>query len=102
MVQKVVEWLVVLGLYLPPNSGILPITKAKMISFGLKTIVSTMNFEEYLLGKKIDPAAFRQHEAERFQEWQNLYEQLHPESFTAQKKFLINEIRRKYLLPARV
>ncbi len=57
-----------------------------------------MNFEEYLISKKIDIQAFRQQEAERFHEWHTLFAQLHPESFTAQKKFLINYIRRKYLL----
>ncbi|AEI49243.1 hypothetical protein [Runella slithyformis] len=57
-----------------------------------------MSFEEYLITKKIDIKAFRQHEAERFQEWAALYAQVHPESFTAQKKFLLNDVRRKYLL----
>ncbi|WP_028664580.1 hypothetical protein [Runella zeae] len=55
-----------------------------------------MTFEEYLISKKIDITAFRQHEAERFNEWERLFAQLHPESFTAQKKFLINDTRRKY------
>ncbi|MDF7818301.1 hypothetical protein P1X15_11870 [Runella sp. MFBS21] len=55
-----------------------------------------MTFEEYLISKKIDIKAFRQHEAERFSEWERLFAQLHPESFTAQKKFLINDTRRKY------
>ena len=57
-----------------------------------------MTFEEYLTSKKIDKKAFSQHEAERFQEWETLFGQLHPESFTAQKKFLINDMRKKYLL----
>jgi hypothetical protein len=60
-----------------------------------------MTFEQYLISKKIDIKAFRQHEAERFHEWETLYAQLHPESFTAQKKFLINDMRRKYLLKIR-
>lgn len=55
-----------------------------------------MTFEAYLFSKKIDITTFRQQEAERFQEWQTLFRQLHPDSFTAQKKFLINDIRRKY------
>lgn len=55
-----------------------------------------MTFEEYLISKKIDITTFRQHEAERFNEWERLFAQLHPESFTAQKKFLINDTRRKY------
>ncbi|TAH05440.1 MAG: hypothetical protein EAZ14_13385 [Runella slithyformis] len=57
-----------------------------------------MDFEQYLASKKIDGQAFRQHEAERFQEWERLFSQLHADSFTAQKKFLLNETRRRYLL----
>ncbi|MFN4145684.1 MAG: hypothetical protein ACK4GN_07660 [Runella sp.] len=57
-----------------------------------------MTFEEYLKSKKIDVLAFSRHEAERFEEWKTLFEQIHPESFTAQKKFLLNDTRRKYLL----
>lgn len=57
-----------------------------------------MTFEEYLVTKKIDTKTFSQQEAERFQEWEQLFSQIHPESFTAQKKFLINDVRRKYLL----
>jgi hypothetical protein len=59
-----------------------------------------MQFEAYLEGKKIDAAAFRQAEPVRFVEWEQLYAQLHPESFTAQKLFVINGIRRKYRLQA--
>lgn len=57
-----------------------------------------MTFEEYLIKKKIDPEAFRKGEPERWQEWHGLFEQMHPNSFTEQKKFLINDIRRKYQL----
>lgn len=54
-------------------------------------------FEEYLR-KKIDGAAFAQHEPQRWQEFQELFAQMHPNSFTAQKLFLINTIRRNYPL----
>nr|WP_305953149.1 hypothetical protein [Emticicia oligotrophica] len=37
-------------------------------------------------------------EPERFAEWRRLFAEMHPESFTSQKKFLINPTRRKYLL----
>ena len=57
-----------------------------------------MTFEAYLISKKIDGQAFEQQEPERYQEWKHLFEQVHPESFTTQKKFLINPIRRRYLL----
>ena len=57
-----------------------------------------MTFEEYLVSKKINAGAFRSGEASRFVEWQQLFEQVHPDSFTAQKKFLLNDVRRRYLL----
>ncbi|WP_304233949.1 hypothetical protein [Jiulongibacter sediminis] len=57
-----------------------------------------MTFAEYLISKKIDGSAFQKAEPERFDEWQKVFEQVHPESFTAQKKFLINPTRRKYTL----
>ncbi|MFC5408152.1 hypothetical protein ACFPMF_02435 [Larkinella bovis] len=55
-----------------------------------------MTFEEFLAGKKIDENQFRQNEPIRYHSWKAEFEQLHPESFTTQKKFLINEVRRKY------
>ncbi|EAY28220.1 hypothetical protein [Microscilla marina] len=57
-----------------------------------------MDFEEFLKNKKIDENLFKEKEHARWQEWKTLFEQMHPNSFTAQKKFLINDIRRKYLL----
>ncbi len=58
-----------------------------------------MSFDEYLISKKIDTKKFHQTEPERYQEWKSLFNQMNAESFTAQKKFLINPTRRKYLLP---
>ena len=57
-----------------------------------------MNFEEYLLQKKIDASLFQRTEPTRYAEWQKEFVQVHPESFTAQKKFLLNDTRRKYLV----
>lgn len=57
-----------------------------------------MEFEEYLKAKKIDGAAFKKGDILRYQEWSGLFETMHPESFTAHKKFLINEIRKRYHL----
>jgi hypothetical protein len=57
-----------------------------------------MDFKEYLAIKKIDAAAFEASDSERFNDWAALFEVLHPDSFTAQKKFYINRIRRKYLV----
>ncbi|MFN3487507.1 MAG: hypothetical protein ACK4YV_00155 [Emticicia sp.] len=55
-----------------------------------------MIFEEYLITKKIDATEFQKSEPQRFDEWKYLFAQMHAESFTAQKKFLINSTRRKY------
>lgn len=57
-----------------------------------------MSFEEFLKNKKIDENLFKNNEPERWNTWKTLFEQMHPNSFVAQKKFLINDIRRKYLL----
>ena len=57
-----------------------------------------MTFDDYLTQKKIDAERFQQAEPERFREWQREFVQMHPESFTVQKKFLLNDIRRKYLV----
>lgn len=57
-----------------------------------------MNFEEYLISKKIDSITFRQAEPARWQEWNTLFDQISPTSFTSQKLYLINPVRRKYPL----
>ncbi|MBL7859418.1 MAG: hypothetical protein JNM57_17125 [Cyclobacteriaceae bacterium] len=57
-----------------------------------------MNFEAYLITKKIDAQAFRAAETHVWEAWQSEFEQVHPNSFTAQKLYLINPIRRKYPL----
>jgi hypothetical protein len=57
-----------------------------------------MDFEAYLLSKKIDSAAFLKAERDIWQNWKDEFEQVHPNSFTAQKLYLINPIRRKYPL----
>jgi hypothetical protein len=57
-----------------------------------------VNFEEYLISKKIDGLAFSKAEPDLFQTWKQEFEQMHPNSFTVQKLNLINPVRRKYLL----
>jgi len=59
-----------------------------------------MNFEEYLISKKIDSQAFKTAESTLWNEWNGLFDQMNADSFTAQKLYLINSIRRKYLLKA--
>lgn len=57
-----------------------------------------MEFDEYLKGKKIDPAKFKQAESSQYAAFERIFNQIHPESFTQQKLFLINKIRRAYKL----
>lgn len=57
-----------------------------------------MSFEEYLISKKIDSQAFRAAEPHFWNDWNRLFEAMSPASFTAQKLYLINPLRRKYLL----
>ncbi len=58
-----------------------------------------LSFDNYLIQKKIDKTLFLKSKPLVFQEWKQLFEQIHPDSFTAQKKFFINSIRREFLLP---
>lgn len=57
-----------------------------------------MNFEAYLISKKIDPAAFEKAEPLLWKTWNMEFESMHPNSFTAQKLYLINPIRRMFPL----
>jgi hypothetical protein len=59
-----------------------------------------VNFEEYLHSKKIDSSAFKNAESDVWESWKKEFEQIHPASFTSQKLYLINPIRRKYQLKA--
>lgn len=55
-------------------------------------------FAEYLKSKKIDPEGFQSNEPDTFEDFEKQFLQLHPKSFTMQKLFYINVLRRKYLL----
>jgi hypothetical protein len=57
-----------------------------------------MTFTDYLISKKIDQEAFQKAEPALFEIWKTEFEQMHPNSFTAQKLYLINPLRRKYTL----
>jgi hypothetical protein len=57
-----------------------------------------ITFEQYLVSKKIDPKKFKSAEASKYEELSSDFPQMNPKSFTAQHLFLINPIRRKYLL----
>lgn len=55
-----------------------------------------MNFEAYCNTKKIDHQKFSKSEPTLFVDLKDQFEQMSVESFTQQKLFLINPIRRKY------
>lgn len=57
-----------------------------------------MTFEEYLVSKKIDPVLFREGDPTLWLSWERDFAEQHPASFTSQKLYLINAIRRKYHL----
>lgn len=57
-----------------------------------------MTFEDYLISKKIDLEFFQKAEPALFENWKKEFAQMHPNSFSAQKLYLINPIRRKYPL----
>lgn len=59
-----------------------------------------MEWEVYLEQKKIDALAYQQQDPLQYEEFRALFYQMHPNSFTAQKLFLINGIRRQYPLQA--
>jgi len=61
--------------------------------------ICAMDFEEYLKSKKIDSKAFKNADQSKWDELNRLFLQMHPKSFTAQKLYLINPIRRKFPLP---
>ncbi|TCL07876.1 hypothetical protein EV198_2311 [Roseivirga ehrenbergii] len=60
------------------------------------------DFESYLKDKKIDSDAFKKGQPEQWSKFKVLYDQMHPNSFTAQKLFLINPIRRAFPLKEEV
>lgn len=57
-----------------------------------------LNWSEYLAQKKIDASAYRQGDPAQYAAFEQAFLQMHPNSFTAQKLYLINEIRRLYPL----
>lgn len=54
-----------------------------------------LTFTAYLKSKKIDPKKFYQTDSQQFNEWKVEFDQMHPNSFTQQKLFLINKVRRQ-------
>lgn len=59
---------------------------------------AAVTFEEFLRSKKIDSTALKTGEPSLWKEWSFLFQEMNVASFTAQKLYLINPLRRKYLL----
>jgi hypothetical protein len=53
-----------------------------------------MTFNEYLTSKKINPEAFKTWNLTQYQEWEQAFAHYHPDSFTMQFKFVLNNTRR--------
>lgn len=62
-----------------------------------KQLIHAMqDFSTYCKTKKIDPAAFQKNDPDQWQILHALFDQVSPESFTQQKLYLINNLRRAY------
>jgi hypothetical protein len=57
-----------------------------------------ITFASYLKSKKIDLKSFYSSDKELFELWKVEFDQMHPNSFTQQKLFSINKVRRMYPL----
>ena len=55
-----------------------------------------MSFEEYLESKNISARDFRCSEPQKYASYARIFLQMHPKSFTMQKLFVLNRIRKKY------
>lgn len=55
-----------------------------------------MEWETYLEQKKISAAAYQKGNPDQYREFQEIFYQVSPNSFTSQKLFLLNRIRRQY------
>ena len=55
-----------------------------------------ITFDEYLIKKKINSEKFRREDAETYLRFAFAFQQMHEESFTMQKLYWINKLRRLY------
>jgi hypothetical protein len=83
-------WLSGSALFLTPH----------LLGLSLPKMEEAITFEQYLANKKIDANKFKSAEAAKYQELSYDFTQMNPNSFTAHYLYLINPIRRKYLLQA--
>ncbi len=72
---------------------------AKVLAFFICRIMETdISLESYFEKKNMDWQKLAQAEPELWLKLQADFAELHPNSFEMQKKFLLNKIRRKYML----
>ncbi|PVY44158.1 hypothetical protein C8E01_101524 [Pontibacter virosus] len=57
-----------------------------------------MTFEEYLIKKRINREAFAAEDPARYQAWESMYAQMHPNSFYVAVKMVLNNVRLRYHL----
>jgi hypothetical protein len=57
-----------------------------------------MTFEEYLIKKRINRGAFAAEDPARYQAWESMYAQMHPNSFYVAVKMVLNNVRLRYHL----
>lgn len=57
------------------------------------------SFEDYLTSKKISAQDFKKAMPDEYERWAELHQAVHPSSFTAQKLYKINGLRRLYPMP---
>jgi hypothetical protein len=57
-----------------------------------------MTFEEYLVKKRINKAAFEAEDSVRYTAWEEMYAQMHPNSFYMAVKMVLNDVRLRYHL----
>lgn len=56
------------------------------------------DFDQYLIAKKINPGRFRKAMETQYKEFRVIFNEVSPSSFTAQKLFWLNRLRREFPL----
>ncbi len=76
----------------------MPLLVKVLAFFICRTMEGGISLESYFEKKNIDWQKLAQAEPELWEKLQADFAKLHPNSFEMQKKFLLNKIRRKYML----
>lgn len=68
------------------------------VQFGLNGLMTEDDFVLFLKKKKIDPELFKKSEPVLYEEWLKIFLTVGISSFDQQKKFIFNNLRKKYHL----